>query len=392
MHFQLTREQKMLKDTVHELVEKEIRPNVMDWDMQAEQEGKIEFVPKRILKKYAEMGLLGMNIAEEYGGQGLTAFESIIVMEEIARVSPRAAFPIFETNIGPVRVIELFGTESQKKKYLPPNCEGKILISVGMTEPDAGSALTDLTTQAVIEGDHYIVNGQKRFVTGGGHSEAYVVYVRLSEAKGAKGIGALIIEKGMPGFTFGNQEKFMGFAGFPSSDLIFKDCKVPKENLVIPEGGFKKLMQAFSVERLGNATMSLGIATGALEESIKYSKERKQYGKQICEFQAIQLMLADMAMKVEAARLLIYRAAANASQGYPSVFESSVAKCYANETAKEVSDLALQIHGGYGYSKEYSVERMVRDSRGWPVAGGTVQMQRINIASAMIGKRFNQRK
>ncbi|RLB05493.1 MAG: acyl-CoA dehydrogenase, partial [Deltaproteobacteria bacterium] len=191
---------------------------------------------------------------------------------------------------------------------------------------------------------------------------------------------------------FGKQERFMGLSGFPSCDLIFEDCKVPKENLVVPEGGFKRLMQAFDIERLGNATMSLGIATGALEESIKYSKERKQFGKEICEFQAVQLMLADMAMKVEAARLLIYRAAVNASRGYPSILHSSIAKCFSNEIAKEVSDLALQIHGGYGYSKEYPIERMLRDSRGWPVAGGTVQMQRINIASELIGRRFNQRK
>ena len=183
----------------------------------------------------------------------------------------------------------------------------------------------------------------------------------------------------------------MGLRGMPSSDLIFEDCLVPKENLVIPQGDFAKLMQAFDVERCGNATMSLGIAWGALEASKKYAQERVAFGKPICEFQAIQFLLADMAMKVEAARLLIYRAATNAGTGLPSVFDSSVAKCFANEMAKEVTDMALQVFGGYGYSKEYPIERMLRDSRGWPLAGGTVQMQRINIASAMIGRRFNQR-
>lgn len=386
MDFQLTDEQKMLKDMVRDFVEKEIRPYAGEWDE------KEVFVPDEIIQKYADLGLLGITLPEEYGGQGLTAFEAILVIEEIAKVSPLAAFPIFEANVGPARVIHLFGTEEQKKKYLPRVTSGEIMISVGMTEPEAGSALTDLRTRAVLDGDYYVVNGQKRFCSGGGHSQAYVVYVRLSEAKGAKGIGGLIIEKGTPGFTFGKQERFMGFQGFPSCDLIFEDCRVPKENLVVQEGGFKDLMRAFDIERLGNATMSLGLAAGALEESIKYVQERKQFGKPICEFQAVQFMLADMVMKVEAARLLIYRAAVNASQGYPSVLHSSIAKCFAGEIAKEVTDMALMIHGGYGYSKEYPIERMVRDSRGWPVAGGTLQIQRINIASALLGRRFDQRR
>ena len=218
-----------------------------------------------------------------------------------------------------------------------------------------------------------------------------MVYVRLSEQKGHKGIGGLVIEKDSPGFSFGKQEEFMGLRGIPSCDLIFEDCIVPKENLVIPEGGFAMLMQAFDVERCGNATQSLGIAWGALEAAKQYCQERTSFGKPICEFQGVQFLLADMAMKVEAARLLIYRAAVNAGNGLPSIFESSVAKCFANEAAKEVTDMALQVFGGYGYSKEYPVERMLRDSRGWPVAGGTVQMQRINIAGAMLGRRFNQR-
>lgn len=386
MNFQLTDEQKMLKDMVHDFAEKEIRPRAAEWDE------KEIFVPQEIIKKYADLGFLGIALPEEYGGQGLTAFEAILVIEEIARVFPPAAFPIFEANVGPVRVIHLFGTEEQRRKYLPPVCSGEIMVSVGMTEPEAGSALTDLRTKAVLDGDYYIVNGQKRFCSGGGHSQAYVVYARLSDTRGAKGIGGLIIEKGTPGFTFGKQERFLGFRGVPSCDLIFEDCRVPKENLVVKEGGFKDLMRAFDIERLGNATMSLGIATGALEESIKYSQERKQFGKAICEFQAVQLMLADMVMKVEAARLLIYRAAVNASQGYPSVLNSSVAKCFAGEIAKEVTDMALMVHGGYGYSTEYPVERMLRDSRGWPVAGGTIQIQKVNIASALLGKRFDQRR
>ncbi|HNT91997.1 MAG TPA: acyl-CoA dehydrogenase family protein [Smithellaceae bacterium] len=385
MDFQLSEEQKMFKQSVHDFADQRLAPLVQDWDE------KDEAMDRNILSQYLDMGLLGITLPEKYGGAGLTTFDAILAIEELARVSPIAALPVFETSVGPIRVIDLFGTEEQKKRFIPPACTGEKLMSVAMTEPEAGSALTDLTTRAVLKGDHYVVNGQKRFISGGGHSDSYMVYVRLSEQKGAKGIGGIVIEKDSPGFTFGKQEVFMGLHGMPSCDLIFEDCIVPKENLIIPEGGFIFLMQAFDVERCGNATMSLGIAWGALEAAKKYAQERKAFGKPICEFQGVQFLLADMAMKVEAARLLIYRAAVNAGSGHPSVFESSVAKCFANEIGKEVTDMAIQVFGGYGYSKEYPIERMLRDSRGWPVAGGTVQIQRINIAGAMLGRRFSQR-
>ena len=385
MDFQLSEEQSMLKKSVHDFADQRLAPLVQQWDE------KGESLDRAILSQYVDMGLMGITIPQKYGGAGLTAFEAVLAIEELARVSPIAALPVFETSVGPVRVIDLFGTEGQKERFLPPACKGEKLMSVAMTEPEAGSALTDLTTRAVLKGDQYVINGQKRFISGGGHSDAYMVYVRMSDQKGAKGIGGIVVDKDAPGLTFGKQEVFMGLHGMPSSDLIFEDCLVPKENLIIPEGGFAFLMQAFDVERCGNATMSLGIAWGALEAAKKYAQERKAFAKPICEFQAVQFLLADMAMKVEAARLLIYRAAVNAGQGIPSIFESSVAKCFANEIGKEVTDMALQVFGGYGYSKEYPVERMLRDSRGWPVAGGTVQMQRINIAGAMLKRRFSQR-
>ena len=302
MDFQLTDEQKMLKKLAHDIAEKEFRP------IAKEIEEKAEPLPRKYLKFLAGQGLLGIPFPEKYEGQGLTAFESILVIEEFARVCPPIAMPVFESSVGPVRVIEQFGTEGQKQKYLPPVCRGEILFAVGMTEPEAGTALTDLKTRGVLDKDHYVINGQKRFITGGGDANVYMVYIRLSDAKGAGGIGGIIVEKGTSGFTFGKQEELMGLRGIASSDLIFEDCRVPKENLVIEEGAFKKLMTAFDLERCGNATMSLGIAQGALEAAIKYSTERKQFGKEICEFQAVQLMLADMALKVEAARLLIYRA------------------------------------------------------------------------------------
>ena len=385
MDFQLSEEQRIFKKTVHDFADQRLAPLVKAWDEQG------AFMDRKTLSQYAEMGLLGISLPETYGGGGLSSFEAILAIEELARVSPIAAAPVFETSVGPIRVVHLFGTEEQKRRFLPPSCTGEKLMAVAMTEPGAGSALTDLTTRAVLQGDHYVVNGQKRFISGGGHSELYMAYVRLSEVKGWKGIGGLVVEKDAPGLSFGKQEVFMGLHGMPSSDLIFEDCRVPRENLVLPEGGFAKLMQAFDIERCGNATMSLGIAWGALEAAKKYSQERVAFGKPICEFQAIQLLLADMAMRVEAARLLIYRAVTNAGLGVPSVYESSVAKCFSNEMAKEVTDMAMQVFGGYGYSKEYPIERMLRDSRGWPLAGGTVQMQRINIAGAMLGRRFNQR-
>lgn len=385
MDFQLSEEQRIFKRAVHDFADQRMAPLVQQWD-----EGGTS-LDRNILSQYADMGLLGITLPEKYGGAGQTAFDAVLAIEELARVSPIAAMPVFETSVGPVRVVELFGTEEQKKRFIPPSCTGERLMAVAMTEPEAGTALTDLTTRAVLKGDHYVINGQKRFISGGGHSDFYMVYVRLGEARGAKGIGGIVVEKGSPGFTFGKQEVFMGLHGMPSCDLIFDDCLVPRENLVVPEGRFAHLMQAFDVERCGNATMSLGIAWGALEAAKKYAQERKSFGKPICEFQGVQFLLADMAMRVEAARLLIYRAAINAGMGLPSIFESSVAKCFANEIGKEVTDMALQVFGGYGYSKEFPVERMVRDSRGWPVAGGTLQIQRVNIAGAMLGRRFNQR-
>jgi len=386
MDFQLNEEQKMLKRMVHDFAEKEFRPKVAEWEAQA------QFIHKESIKKLADLGLLGLALPVEYEGQGGTAFDAILAIEELARISPVCAYHVFEAGVGPVRVIEQFGTDEQKRRYIPPVCQGKSEIAVGMTEPEAGSALTDLSTRAVLDGRHFVVNGTKRFVSGGGEADVYVVYVRLSEQKGARGIGALIIEKGTPGFSFGKQEQHMGLRGIPNCDLIFEDCRVPKENILVKEGDFRELMTAFDLERCGNATICLGIAQGALEEAMAYSQQRKQWGKDICEFQAIQFMLANMVVKVEAARFLIYRAVVNAETGLPSPIEANLAKCFANEMVREVAGLALQIHGGYGYSKEYPVERMLRDGWGWGIAGGTIEMQKITIASQLLNRRFDQRK
>ncbi len=226
----------------------------------------------------------------------------------------------------------------------------------------------------------------------GGHADGYVVYCRLSDDPGARGIGAVFVEKDAPGMTFGPQEALMGFRGVPSADIYFDNTEVPADNVIVPAGGFKKLMEAFDLERCGNATMALGQASGALEQVLEYVQDRQQFGKPIVDFQAVQLRLAEMQMRVEAARLLIHRAASNAEQGLPSILDSSVAKCFANEISREVTGTAMQLMGAYGYSKDFDMERRMRDSWGWGIAGGAIDIQKVNIASAMVGRRFDQRK
>jgi butyryl-CoA dehydrogenase len=247
-----------------------------------------------------------------------------------------------------------------------------------------------LTTRGVVDGDELVLNGSKRWCSGGGHAGGYLVYCRLSDDPGAKGIGAAYVAKDTPGMSFGEQESLMGFRGVPSSDIYFDNVRVPLDYVVVPAGGFKKLMSAFDLERCGNATMALAQASGALEDAVDYVQERKQFGRPIVDFQAVQLKLAEMKMQVDAARLLIYRAACNAQQGMPSMLDSSVAKCYANEIARSVTGNAVQLLGGYGYSKEYPMERRMRDGWGWGIAG-SIDIQKINIASALVGRRFNQR-
>jgi alkylation response protein AidB-like acyl-CoA dehydrogenase len=349
-------------------------------------------LPRKYLRRYAEMGFLGINIPENYGGLGLGDVEALLVLEEFAKISSAVAFPIFESSVGPVRAIEHFAGDELKARIIPRVCKGEIMVAVAMSEPEAGTALTDLRTQAEVRDDSIVINGSKRWCSGAGHSEGYVVYCRLTEAPGAKGIGAVYVERDTPGVTFGEQEQLMGFRGIPSADIFFDNVEVPRENLILAAGGFGKLMQAFDLERCGNATMALAQAAGALEDLLEYVQERKQFGKPIVEFQAVQLKLADMAMRIEAARLLIHRAAKTAEGGLPGIFESSVAKCFSNEMAREVTSAAVQLMGGYGYSKEYPMERRMRDAWGWGIAGGTIDIQKINIASALVGRRFDQRR
>lgn len=345
-----------------------------------------------LIREYAQMGFLGINVAARYGGLGLGNIEALVVLEEFAKVSAALAFPVFESSVGPVRAIERFAGETLRARVVPQVCRGELMVAVSMSEPQAGSALTDLTTRAEIRGDRVVLNGTKRWCSGGGHAGGYVVYCRISEAPGAAGIGAVYVEAGSPGLSYGAPESLMGFRGVPSSDLYFDGCVVPTDNIIVPAGGFRRLMEAFDLERCGNATMGLAQASGALEDVLAYVQERRQFGKPLVEFQAVQLRLAEMQMRVEAARLLIWRAASNAQEGLPDVLESSIAKCFANEIAREVCGHAVQLMGGYGYSRQFPMERRMRDAWGWGIAGGAIDIQKINIASAMVGRRFDQRR
>jgi alkylation response protein AidB-like acyl-CoA dehydrogenase len=386
MDFQLTDEQRALQETARHYARSRL-PSI------ATHCEETNHAPdKELVREYAEMGFLGINVPEELGGLGLGNLEALLVLEEFGKVSSAVAFPVFESCVGPVRAIERFGSESLKRRVVPAVCRGEVQVAVSMSEPQAGSALTDLVTRAERRDEEIVINGTKRWCSGGGHADGYVVYCRMSEDEGAKGIGAVYVEKDTPGMTFGRPENLMGFRGVPSSDIYFDECVVPADNVVVPAGGFRKLMEAFDLERCGNATMALAQASGALEDVVHYVQERRQFGKPLIDFQAVQIRLAEMQMRVEAARLLIHRAAANAQHGLPSILDSSLAKCYANEIAREVCGHAVQLMGGYGYSREYPMERRLRDAWGWGIAGGAVDIQKVNIAGAMVGRRFDQRR
>jgi alkylation response protein AidB-like acyl-CoA dehydrogenase len=386
MNFTLSDEQHALQETARRFAREQLIPVAQSIEVEAQP------LSSEWVRRYAEMGFLGINVSRKYGGLGLGNLEALIVLEEFAKVSSAVAFPIFESSVGPVRAIEHFGDEELRARVIPRVCKGEMTVAVAMSEPEAGTALTDLKTRAEVRGDHILINGSKRWCSGGGHADGYVVYCRLADVQGAKGIGAVYVERDTAGLSFGEQERLMGFRGIPSADIYFDNVQVPKENLIAAAGGFTRLMQAFDLERCGNATMALAQAAGALEDVLVYVQQRKQFGKPIVEFQAVQLKLAEMAMRVEAARLLIYRAAQNAEGGLPSINDSSIAKCYANEMAREVTSAALQLMGGYGYSKEYPMERRMRDAWGWGIAGGTIDIQKINIAAALVGRRFDQRR
>lgn len=384
--FALTDEQQQLRALVADLARDVYAPRALEWDTEG------IHLPDEERRRMGELGLLGITLPEEYGGMGRPLIDALIAIEELAKATQVAAWPVFEATTGPARVIEMFGTDEQKRRWLPPVCRGEKTIAVSISEPDAGSAATDMSTRARVDGDEIVIDGMKRWCSGAGYSEQYLVYVRLGEQLGARGIGAVIVDADTPGLEFGPQERLMGFRGIGSADMFFNGVRIPRENLLVGEGGFSKLFTAFSIERLGNATMALAIGQTALDRSSRYVQERRQFGRPVAEFQLVQATIADMVMQVDAARLLIHRAAASAGTGAPPALEASVAKCFANEMAKRVSDLGIQLHGGYGYSVEFDMERLHRDAHGWALAGGTTNIQRVRIASEYLGRRFGQRR
>lgn len=385
MDFNLSPEQKALQESVRQFAQAElpaIARKIEETD---------EPVDGALRKRYGELGYLGVNLSPEYGGAGMTHFDAVIVLEEIAKISIAVAFPIFESCFGPTLAIAHFGSEQMKQAVLPKVCSGETVVAVAMSEPNAGSALTDLRTTATVTEKGVALNGTKRWSSGAGHSESYLVYCRMDNIPGAKGIGAVLIDKGTTGFSFGKRDHHMGFRGVYSADMYFDNAIVPTENILVPAGGFSKLMDAFDLERCGNTTMSLAVAQSAFDYVLAYTQEREQFGKPLIDFQAVQIQLAEMKMKLEASRLLLYRAVVNAEKGLPSIGESSIAKCFANETVREVTGKAMQLMGGYGYSKEFPLEQKMRDAWGWGIAGGAIDIQKVNITSALVGKRFNQR-
>jgi alkylation response protein AidB-like acyl-CoA dehydrogenase len=381
----LSDEQLALRELAARVARDRFAAKALEWDR------SFAFFPDEERSGLAELDLVGITLPEEYGGGGRPLLDALLVIEEVAKVCQLAAFPIFEASTGPARVVEMFGTEEQKRTFLPPVARGEATIAVAISEPEAGSAATDMVTTITTDGDECVVNGVKRWSSGGGHAEQYLVYGRVDGRLGSKGIGAVIVGRDHDGVSFGSQERMMGFHGIASADIFLDEVRVPREHLIVSDGGFARLFTAFSIERLGNTTMSLAICQGALDRVSRYVQERRQFGRPIVDFQLVQGALADMIIETDAARLLLYRAATNAGYGAPDPLEASIAKCFANEAAKRVSDSAVQLLGGYGYSAEYEVERLHRDAHGWAIAGGTPNMQRVRIVSEYLGRRFDQR-
>jgi alkylation response protein AidB-like acyl-CoA dehydrogenase len=375
-----------IRQLARQVARERYAPRAEEWDV-----GRVRF-PRDERRYLGSLGFLGIALPEEFGGSGSPLLEALVVVEELAKECRPAAFQVFEANTGPAQVVNLLGSEAQRARFLPQIVSGDATVAVAISEPEAGSAATDMTTRAKYALGTYTVNGSKRWISNSSEADYYLVYARLTDEPGAKGLGAIIVEKDRVGVTFGAQERLMGFRGIPSADIYFDDVQVPEENLLIGAGGFRKLFTAFSIERLGNATMSLGIAQAALDRTIDYVQTREQFGKPLIEFQGIQLTLADMVLQVEQARQLIYRAALSAGRGLPDPLEVSLAKCTSNEMAKRVTDLAMQLHGGNGYTEEYGLERLHRDAHGWALAGGTPTMQRIRIVSELLGRTFDQRR
>ncbi|MFZ5632237.1 MAG: acyl-CoA dehydrogenase [Bacillota bacterium] len=379
MPLHLTEEQKMMRDMVRKLAQNEIAPRAAYYD-------KTHEYPWENIKKMAELGLMGVPIPEEWGGAGCDYLSYIITVEEISRACASTGVILaVHTSVGTFPIL-YFGTEIQKKKYLPRLASGEIIGAFALTEPGAGSDPSNLTTTARLEGDYYIVNGSKIFISNGGAAGVYITFVRtVPGSRGYQGITCLIVDKDTPGFFIGKREEKMGLHGDHTTELIFDNARVPRENLLGVEGdGFRVAMALLDGGRIGIGAQGLGIAQGAYDVALEYARQRVQFGKPIIEHQAVGFMLADMATQIDAARMLVYRAARMKDMGLPLSKEASMAKMYATDTAMMVTTNAVQILGGYGYCKEYSVERMMRDAKITQIYEGTNQIQRMVIVKNLM--------
>ncbi|MDH7485407.1 MAG: acyl-CoA dehydrogenase [Anaerolineae bacterium] len=382
MHFELTEEQRMTREMVRDFAENEIRPLAQERDRTGE-------FPWELIRKMGPLGLLGLPIPEEYGGAGADTVCYAIAIEEIARVCGSTAITVAaHTSLGTYPIYR-FGNEAQKRKYLPRLASGQGLAAFGLTEPEAGSDAGAIKTRAVRDGDEWVLNGQKIFITNGSIADVVVVAAVTDPDKGPRGISNFIVEKGTPGFRPGRDEEKMGLKASVTSQLFFEECRVPQENFLGQPGeGYKQFLITLDGGRISIGAMALGLAQGAYERALAYSKERVQFGQPIARFQAIQWMLADMATEIEAARLMVYRAAWLKDQGVRFTKEAAMAKLFASEVAERACFKALQIHGGYGYMREYDVERMYRDQRLCTIGEGTSEIQRLVIARQILGAGF----
>ena len=375
MHLELTEEQRMLQQTVREFAEAEVKPLAKELDDSGH-------FPRETFRKAATLGLTGIALPEQYGGAGFDHVSYAIVIEELSRACASTGVILSVQNSLYCDPIYRHGTEEQKQRLLVPFARGEKIGCYALTEPQAGSNAAALATRAVRQGDRYIVNGTKAWITNGGVADAAIVYVNTDPAKGEKGITALVVERGTPGFKVGKDEKKLGIHATACVELAFTDCEVPAENRIGNEGeGYKMALSTLDGGRIGIAAQATGIAQGAFEEALKYSQQRTAFGQPIANFQAIQFMLADMATEIDAARLLTRKAAWKQDTGARFTMEASIAKLFASEMATRVTHKALQVHGGYGYSHEYPVERMYRDARITEIYEGASEIQRLVIAA-----------
>jgi alkylation response protein AidB-like acyl-CoA dehydrogenase len=380
MDFQLSAEQVQFRDSVLAFSRKHLAAG-------ARERAHSPDYPWDVARLMAKQGLLGITIPETDGGQGGTLMDAVIAIETVASVCPRSADVVQAGNFGPIRVLAEYGSAQQKSKFLKRLLGGEAVISVGMTEPDAGSAVTDLKTSATQDGDAWLINGSKIFTTHSAYAEVILTYVRFGAGVG--GIGSVLVETKAQGVRRGKPSKFM--SGEEWTELHFDNVRVPAEMVVLREGGFKKQMAGFNVERIGNASRSLALGRYAFERARAWALERRQFGRLLAEFQGLQWKFADMKIQLDAAQLLLYRAASNADRGLPSAEETAIAKAHCNRTGFDVANEALQVMGAMGYSQEELVEYCARRCRGWMIAGGSIEILKNRIAEGVFGRSFSQR-